>query len=141
MFSILLLKSCATKTENNKFNGLSLVASRDSLNSSHINPLIETKANAVALMPYAFMRDKEDPELIFNIERQWFGERAQGIEQAILLLEKQNLRMMMKPHIWLRNGDFTGDLKFSSEAEWETFEASYKKYIMLYAENFRETSY
>lgn len=40
---------------------------------------------------------------------------------------------MMKPHIWLRNGDFTGDLQFSTEAEWERFETSYKKYIMLYA--------
>lgn len=133
MCCILLLKSCATKSENNKFNGLSLVASRDSLNPGHLDPLMETNANAVALTPYAFMRDKENPELIFNIERQWFGERAEGIEQAISLLKKQNLRIMIKPHLWLRNGDFTGDLKFSSEAEWETLEASYRKYILLYA--------
>lgn len=134
MFCILLLKSCATKSENNNINGLSLVASRDSINSSQIDLIMQTNANAVALMPYAFMRKKEDPELIYNIERQWFGERHEGIEHSILLLKKQNLRLMMKPHIWLRNGDFTGDLKFSSEADWKKFETSYKEYILFYAE-------
>jgi len=116
-----------------KINGISLVASRDSLNSNHIDPILNINANAVALMPYAFMRDKENPELIYNIERQWFGERAEGIEQAISLLKKQKLKLMLKPHIWLRNGDFTGDLDFSSEKEWQIFESSYRDYIMLYA--------
>ncbi|CAL68552.1 glycoside hydrolase family 113 [Christiangramia forsetii] len=129
----LFLCSCQSSNNKEKINGISLVASRDSLHSNHLDPIININANAVALMPYAFMRNKENPELIFNIERQWFGEKAEGIEQAILLLKEQNLKIMMKPHIWLRNGDFTGNLKFSSEAEWKQFEASYKEYMMLYA--------
>ncbi|MDX1762550.1 MAG: glycoside hydrolase [Christiangramia sp.] len=133
MISILMLNSCATKSINTKYNGISLVASRDSLHTDHIEPILKVNANAVALMPYAFMRDKEKPELIFNIERQWFGERAEGIEQSILLLKSKNLRLMMKPHIWLRNGKFTGDLKFDSEADWKKFETSYRNYLLLYA--------
>lgn len=131
--SVILILSCQAEIPSKKINGISLVASRDSLNTNHITPLIKLNANAVALMPYAFMADNENPELIYNIERQWFGERPEGIEQSILLLKKQNLRLMMKPHIWLRNGKFTGDLKFTSEAEWKKFETSYKEYIMLYA--------
>ncbi|SDS24057.1 hypothetical protein SAMN04488553_1802 [Gramella sp. MAR_2010_147] len=128
-----LMLSCQAEIPSRKINGISLVASRDSLNPAQINQLTRVNANAIALMPYAFMGNKKEPELIYNIERQWFGERAEGIEQAILLLKEQDLRIMMKPHIWLRNGDFTGDLQFSTEAEWERFETSYKKYIMLYA--------
>ena len=132
MFSILMLNSCANKSPNTKYNGLSLVASRDSLHASHIEPIIQVNANAVALMPYAFMRADENPELIFNIERQWFGERTDGIEHSIELLKEKDLKIMMKPHIWIQNGDFTGELKFSSESEWEIFENSYREYILLY---------
>ncbi|MCB7482243.1 glycoside hydrolase [Gramella sp. ASW11-100T] len=134
MFSFFLLNSCAANSENFKLNGISLVASRDSITEDQVSKIVEVNANSVALMPYAFMREKSDPELIYNIERQWFGERLEGIEHTIMHLKSQNLRIMMKPHIWLRNGDFTGDLKFSSEAEWEKFETSYRKYLMLYAE-------
>lgn len=126
--------ACQSTKTPQKINGVSLVASKDSLQLNHIKPILHINANAVALMPYAFMRNKENPELVYNLERQWFGERAEGIEQAILLLKEQELKIMMKPHIWLRNGDFTGDLKFSSEVEWKEFESSYRKYILLYAE-------
>ena len=130
--SLVFLDSCATTFDDKKFNGISLVASRDSLNMEHLEPIINLNANSVALMPYAFMRNKQSPELIFNIERQWFGERVEGIEHSIKLLKEKDFKIMMKPHIWLRNGDFTGDLDFASEAEWKTFEDSYREYILLY---------
>ncbi len=129
----ILVVSCQAEIPVRKINGISLVASRDSLSPKQITPLIEINANAVALMPYAFMRGKDKPELIYDIDRQWFGERTEGIEHSISLLKKQNLRLMMKPHIWLRNGDFTGDLSFESETDWEIFESSYRDYILLYA--------
>lgn len=75
--------SCQAEIPSRKINGISLVASRDSLNPAQINQLTRVNANAIALMPYAFMGDKKEPELIYNIERQWFGERAEGIAQAI----------------------------------------------------------
>lgn len=131
---MILMWSCEAEIPSRKINGINLVASRDSLNPDNIGPIININTNSIGLMPYAFLRDREDPELIFNTERQWFGERPEGIEQAILLLKKKNLKLMIKPHIWLRNGDFTGDLKFSSGADWKKFEASYKNYLMLYAE-------
>lgn len=130
----ILLYSCQSTKTSQKINGISLVASKDSLQLNHIDPILNINANAVALMPYAFMRKNENPELIYNIERQWFGERADGIEQAISLLKEHDLEIMMKPHIWLQNGDFTGDLKFFTEADWKKFESSYRKYIMLFAE-------
>ncbi|MDX1544619.1 MAG: glycoside hydrolase [Christiangramia sp.] len=116
-----------------KLNGLSLVASRDSLTKDHIEKILDINSNAVALMPFAFIRDTSEPELYFNLEKQWFGERVQGIEQAIKLLHEKNIKVMIKPHIWIRNGQFTGDLDFSSEADWKKFESSYREYILLYA--------
>ena len=130
----ILIYSCQAEIPSRKYNGISLVASRDSLKTEQVEPILRLNANAVAVMPYAFMRSMESPELIYNIERQWFGERAEGVEQSISLLQKKDLKVMIKPHIWIRNGQFTGDLKFDTESEWKNFENSYRDYILLYAE-------
>lgn len=129
---VAILWSCQAEIPIRKLNGISLVASRDSLRKEHLEPIVKLNANSIALMPYAFIRDNENPELIYNIERQWFGERVEGIEHSIQLLKKKDLQIMMKPHIWLRNGDFTGDLEFKREADWKKFEDSYREYILLY---------
>ncbi|MDR5589200.1 glycoside hydrolase family 113 [Christiangramia sediminicola] len=128
-----LLASCQAEIPVKKINGISLVASRDSLKPEHLEPIVKLNANSVALMPYAFMPNSENTELVFNIERQWFGERADGIEHTIALLKQKDLRIMMKPHIWIRNGEFTGDLNFENENNWRKFENSFREYMLLYA--------
>ena len=128
----MLAASCQSPQPTAKMNGISLVASRDSLQTSEIALLENINANYIALMPFAFLQNNAEPELYFNAERQWFGERKEGIEHSIQLLKKHNFRIMMKPQIWIRNGEFTGDLSFSNEKEWLKFERSYREYIMLY---------
>ncbi|APU68501.1 glycoside hydrolase family 113 [Christiangramia flava] len=126
--------SCQSDQLLKKYNGISLVASRDSLTEKQANRLIDINANAAALMPYAFLSSEDSPELHFNSDRQWFGERVEGIEQAIDKLHQHNIKVMMKPHIWLRNGSFTGDLNFKTDQDWAQFENSYREYILLYVE-------
>ncbi|MCM4155547.1 glycoside hydrolase [Gramella sp. AN32] len=135
MFTLLCvsLASCQAEAPLNtyKINGLSLEASRDSLLPIHINRIKAVNANAVSLMPFAFLRSTNEPELIFNADRQWFGERKEGIEHAISLLHQKNISVMMKPQIWIR-GQFTGDLSFKSKGEWKEFETSYREFILLF---------
>lgn len=130
---LILLFSCqATTVPQKKVNGISLVASRDSLQIKDVEPILNINANAVALMPYAFLRTEDMPELYFNREQQWYGERAEGIEQAVSILHKKGLSIMIKPQLWLRHGSFTGDLRFDSEEKWQNFEQQYRDYILLY---------
>ena len=117
-----------------KYNGLSLVASRDSLKIEHILPLKNVNANTIALMPFAFLEDLKSPELHFNNKRQWWGERVGGVQQSIQLLQRNGLKVMIKPQIWIWHDEFTGDLNMTSDKDWQTFENSYLEYILLYAE-------
>ncbi|MFV8225604.1 glycoside hydrolase family 113 [Christiangramia aquimixticola] len=129
-----LLMSCQEKNSSEKINGISLVASKDSLKDQQLTTIIKTNSNAVSLMPYAFTNRDETSKLIFDTDWQWFGETGDGIEHTIKLLKARNLQLMLKPHIWLRNGDFTGDLSFKNEAQWIEFESSYRDYILFYAQ-------
>lgn len=131
---ILVFASCQAQVPIDKYNGISLVASRDTLLNSHITPLKNLNANAVAVMPFAFIRDKNNPQFFFNNERQWYGERVSGVRQSIQLLHQQNLKVMLKPQIWINRGEFTGDLVLEKEEQWQAFEAAYREYILLYAD-------
>ena len=127
------ITSCQGQKKPDKFNGVSLVASREPISSEHITPIIEVNANAVAVMPYGFMETLSNPNFKFNTERQWKGERVDGVRKATQLLHSQGLKVMVKPHIWIRKGEFTGDIKMASEEDWKQFEKSYEEYILLYA--------
>ena len=125
------------KNNNNensfKINGVSFVASQDSILPENIAPLKEIHANYAAIMPFGFIKSLEHPQIVYNQERQWFGETEQGAQQYIRMLHKNNLKVMMKPQIWVWHGEFTGLLKMASEEDWVELENSYRAFIIDYA--------
>ena len=133
----LLFFACSPQTE--KINGVSFVASRDVIDSSHVQPVVNINANWAAVMPFAFMQNLESTELIFNIERQWWGEREEGAKKTIELFHQEGIKVMIKPQIWIRRGEFTGHIAMKSEADWHLFEENYRNFILLYARLAQET--
>ena len=137
IFSSIIIQSCSGQTE--KINGVSFVASRDTISEKHITPVVNVKANYAAIMPFGFIRSTEHPEIIYNTDRQWFGERKVGARQYIEALKKRGVKIMMKPQVWISHGEFTGYLKMKDEAGWKTLEISYSKFILDYAQLAEDT--
>lgn len=135
LFIVILLTSCsAIVPKPDKINGVSYVASRDTISQKHIDPVINVNANYAAIMPFGFIRDLKSPEIRHNTSRQWYGETRAGAKQYIEKLHENNIKVMVKPQIWIWNGEFTGHLKMESEENWQALEASYESFIMEYAE-------
>ena len=106
LFSI-LLSSCSG--QNEKVNGVSFVAYGNPVDETHTKPVVsKINANFAAVMPFGFIRDLSNPEIIHNTDRQWFGETRAGAKQYSEELRKQDIKIMVKPHIWIRRGEFTG---------------------------------
>lgn len=130
------LQSCQTQTA--KINGISFVASREPIDQNHIKPVINLNANYASIMPFGFSKNLEHPEIIYNTERQWFGETRAGAKQYIEELRKQSIKVMLKPQIWVWGGFFTGDIKMEGEKDWQKLEQSYTKFILEYADLAKE---
>lgn len=119
---------------NNEFiKGVSFVASREEVNSSHLKKMKELNANFIALMPFALGINGE-PTLRFDDDYQWWGETVEGVNQTIKLAREQNQKIMIKPQIWFRGGLYTGHFELGSEKEWQLFEENYSRYILKFAE-------
>ncbi|MDA9339368.1 glycoside hydrolase [Polaribacter sp.] len=131
---ILLFISCSScQLPTKKINGVSFVASRDSITKSHINPVLNVKSNFVALMPFGFIKGVSSPKIAHNTDQQWFGETKNGLLQYAESFQKENIGIMVKPQIWVWNGTFTGKIKMDSEENWIALEESYRAFILTYA--------
>lgn len=136
-----LLSSCAmTSIYPTKINGVSYVASRDSISNHHVTPLNKIFANHASVMPFGFIRELSHPEIQYNSNRQWFGETIQGTKQYIQVLKEDGIKIMMKPQIWVWRGEFTGEIKMTNESDWKLLEDSYSKFILDYAKLAEETN-
>ena len=134
IFSILIFGCAASVYKPEKINGVSFVAMNTAIDSTNIVPVVEVNANYAAVMPFGFIRDLDQPEVIHNTDRQWYGETRAGAKQYIYELQKKNISIMIKPQIWVSRGKFTGEIMMQSETSWKELEDSYSNFLMEYAE-------
>jgi hypothetical protein len=123
--------SCTSQSQ--KINGVSFVAAPNAIDQTNVDPVVKVNANYAAVMPFGFLKSLKSTEVIHNTDRQWFGETRKGAKQYAELLQKNNVKIMIKPQIWVWNGEFTGLIAMESEENWKQFEASYESFILEYA--------
>ncbi|MCX2682046.1 glycoside hydrolase [Galbibacter sp. EGI 63066] len=117
-----------------KINGLSFVASRDTLRQANIKPILDVHTNYVSVMPFGFIKSPDHPKIIYNQERQWYGETKHGVKQYVEMFHKNKIHVMLKPQIWVGHGQFTGLLEMNSEENWKALETSYSSFILEFAQ-------
>lgn len=138
LFLVLSFLQFSCNSQHKKINGVSFVASGDSITQKHVKPILDVNSNSVALMPFAFVRSLKSPKVNFNFQRQWFGETPKGIKQYVRELKKENISIMLKPQIWVSRGEFTGFIKMKTEEDWQQFEKTYSDFILLFAKVAKE---
>ncbi|MGK7397661.1 MAG: glycoside hydrolase family 113 [Candidatus Cyclobacteriaceae bacterium M3_2C_046] len=115
-----------------KINGVNFVGTRQPVSQSTVANLQLIKANWIALVPYAFSHPGK-PEVIFNTDRQWWGERKDGILTLVDHANRSGLNIMFKPHVWISREGWPGDYRLESEQAWQTWQDQYLEYILFYA--------
>ncbi len=122
-----------SQQESLKINGVSLVSMNDFIDSTHVLPIKSLGANWAAAIPFAFMPSHTSPNLSFDLEWQWKGERLEGVRNYVRELHAKDLSVMIKPQIWIGHGTYTGEILMSSEEDWVELEKNYRDYILAFA--------
>ncbi len=111
--------------------GLSFVAPPKAFSESPMKAVNAVNADWIAVIPYGFSVVGE-PKVFFNTNRQWWGEREEGVRETIKLAQEANINILLKPQIYIP-GSWTGDLDYKTDEEWQSWEEGYTKYIMTFA--------
>ncbi|MEP0987644.1 glycoside hydrolase family 113 [Ekhidna sp.] len=113
-------------------NGVSLVNPPREIGPDKMGEVKRINADWVAVIPYGFSKSGS-PEVSFDHSRQWWGEHTNGTSVLIQYAKSHQLKVMLKPHVWVSGEGWTGDYKLSSEQDWKKWENEFSTYIMNHA--------
>ncbi|MDN5200096.1 hypothetical protein QQ008_01955 [Fulvivirgaceae bacterium BMA10] len=112
--------------------GVNLEAPPRPFSSDKLAPIKDIEANWISLIPYGFSY-KGKPNVHFDGSRQWWGERSDGIIEMIKYAKEFDLKIMLKPHVWVIGQGWAGDYTLENDSIWQIWEKDYAKYILNYA--------
>ncbi len=109
------------------YNGYGSQLAKESLERT-----IEIGANAIAIVPYSFMRNPEKPSHI-PIHQGTGGENDQAVLFSHYEAKKMGMSTMLKPQIWVGRNSWPGDIKMKNQTDWDTFFDNYYRWVRHYA--------
>lgn len=127
-----LVNADSNPPPDDRFCGVSFVGPVNEIQGSSLEPVVNANSNYVCLMPFAF-GEFNSPELNWDINWQWWGEKKEGVIVCTQLAREKELKVFLKPHIWFFHGAYTGDFELSTEDEWQQWENNYQDYILEFA--------
>ncbi len=98
-----------------------------------LDSLVKLNVNAIAVVPYTFMRDPEKVTALPIPDRKGMEHDA-GVIHTSEMARERGLRVMLKPQIWVGRDSWPGDIRFGTDAEWTEFFGHYGQWILHYAE-------
>ena len=119
-------------------NGVSLENPSYPTLANHFEPIKVLNATWITTMPFGFILRGED-SVRYNSPNQWQSETISGITDIVNLAHEKGFKVMLKPHIWAI-GAWVGDIEYSTEEEWLTFEGSYMSYVLAFAKVAQSTN-
>ncbi|MEM9920348.1 MAG: hypothetical protein AAF990_19785 [Bacteroidota bacterium] len=112
------------------YSGYDGYGSQKSLES--LQKIRSYRSNAIAIVPYSYMQNPTRPDFI-GIRRRAFSETDEGVIHAAANARQLQMKVILKPHIWIGGGHWPGDVKMASEAEWQQWFVHYHRWIAHYA--------
>jgi hypothetical protein len=112
-----------------RINGVSFEAPPQVCDSNTFVPMRRINTGWVALIPFGFCRPG-NLEVVYNTQRQWWGEKDEGVIGCAQVLHRQGMKLMLKPQLWIGRGSFTGHFDAGSDSAWLVWEQGYRNYIL-----------
>jgi hypothetical protein len=97
-----------------------------------LDSLDKLAVNALAVVPYTYMRNPHEPVRLF-IPQEAGSENDAATACSIREAKEKGWFVLLKPQIWLGGGHWPGDVDFDTEEDWRAFFEHYENWIMHYA--------
>lgn len=115
--------------------GINLEAPRNTFEHHEMGPLDSLGFNWVALVPYAFSVPGETfVKWQKGPDAHYWGESMEGIAACAKMAHDQGMKIMIKPHLWVRDQGWPGDFDLVTPDAWAAWEEDYRQYILDFAQ-------
>ncbi len=86
----------------------------------------------ISLTPFGFMESTRAVEI--RVAGGHGGESDERMRLEVAHAHALGVKVALKPHLWIRHGEWQGDLQFASDDAWRAWFKSYRAFILRYAE-------
>lgn len=86
----------------------------------------------ISLTPFGFMQSTRAVEIRVAGAR-GPGESDERMRREVEHAHALGIKVALKPHLWIRHGEWQGDLVFASDDAWRAWFTSYRAFILHYA--------
>lgn len=94
---------------------------------------LKTKgSNAVAIVPYTFMRNPARPTWLL-VNHRAGSENDESVIHSAFQSKKMGMKVVLKPQIWLGGGHWPGSIEMNNEEDWQQFFDNYYRWIRHYS--------
>lgn len=114
-----------------KMTGISFESPARLFPQEDFNAIDSINAEWIALIPFGFSYPSGS-KVHYNSPRQWWGERPDGIRTLIQYAHNKNLKVMLKPQVWIP-GSWVGEYELKKEESIQEWKETYKDFIITFA--------
>lgn len=101
-------------------------------NRTTYKELIKTNIEWVQILPYFYQENETSKEIQSMKEMGVWSQRDSALIKSIQGLHAQNIRVQLKPHLWMSSG-WRSNINFKNEEDWNSWFESYRKTMLHYA--------
>ncbi len=96
--------------------------------------------DSVAVTPFGFQRRATDTNIVWvGDSGRWISESNDSLRGVIAQAHQLGMKVMLKPHLWLRPPEWPGVIDPGSDTGWREWFSSYETFIVHYAALAEET--
>ena len=121
-----------------KQRGMTVFGWRE-VNDSAIDNLVAHHVEWLALVPYIYQEDPQTKEVYQREQYDTFSARDSIFIRYINHLHKRDIKVHLKPHLWMRDG-WRSEIEMPDQNTWESWFDSYENYVLHYARLAQETN-
>lgn len=104
-----------------------------STSKTALDKLAEIGANAISITPFAYPSGGANRPAPLRKSMGLGSENDESVMVSATFAREHDMEIMLKPHIWIGGGSWPGDIKMSSDADWEKFFEHYEQWMTHYA--------
>ncbi|MFZ4734994.1 MAG: glycoside hydrolase family 113 [Bradymonadia bacterium] len=86
----------------------------------------------LSLTPFGWMSSLEDPRVVSEVTMAG-AETEDRVRAAARDARARGMTVLVKPHLWVRRGEWPGELRFAAGPQADTFFATYRDFILRWA--------
>ena len=103
------------------------------IDATNLAPLRELGVDWISQTPFGWAPSLTSTEIRYESSSGLWGETDDGLVKTGAWARALGIKTLLKPHLWVRHGEWPGDIAMTTDEGWKQWFAAYESFILHYA--------